>query len=429
MSVQISVPSVGESITEVQVSKWLKNEGDFVARDEPVVELETEKTTLEIPSPAAGKLTSIRVAEKQFTKVGEVLGIIEESDSQETKTPRTKPPSDRREELEERFSAQKEEPPMTAPPAEPRMPEPQPRIMPAARRLMEESGLQPDAIQGSGSGGRIRKEDVLRALQEKEETPSSPAPAHDTAQHAAAPATPPPATPLPAGDEIVPMSPMRLRIAQRLVEAQQTAALLTTFNEIDMFEVVRLRKEYQDVFQNEYGIKLGFMSFFVKASIEALKRFPQVNAEIRGRDIVYHNYYDIGIAIGSGRGLVVPVLRNAEAMSLAKIEHEIDRLAKRVQDKTLTPEELEGGTFTITNGGVYGSLLSTPIINPPQSGILGMHKIEERPVVREGEIVARPMMYVALTYDHRIVDGREAVQFLHHIKEIIEDPSRILLEV
>jgi len=297
---------------------------------------------------------------------------------------------------------------------------------------MHEKNLSPQQLKGSGPGGRILKEDVINAV--ADETPAEePQPVPEAASLASQP---------PAelhdydenmeanrGEEVVPMSPMRLRIAQRLVEAQQTAALLTTFNEIDMTEVIRLRKEYQEKFQKEYGTKLGFMSFFVKATVEALKRFPQVNAEIRGRQIVYHNFFDIGIAIGSGNGLVVPVLRNAESLSLAEIEKEIGEMARRVQEKKLTPEELEGGTFTITNGGIYGSLLSTPIINPPQSGILGLHAIQERPVAREGQVVIRPMMYVALTYDHRIVDGREAVTFLRRIKEVIEEPSRMLVEI
>ena len=293
--------------------------------------------------------------------------------------------------------------------------------MPAARRILAERGLKPEEVPATGPGGRLLKEDALSYLERVEESKAEQptgekktltSPASDVRE-----------------EEVVPMSPLRRRIAERLVEAQQTAALLTTFNEIDMTAVMALRRQYRESFEKKYSIKLGFMSFFVKASIEALKLIPQVNAEVRGTDIVYRNYYDIGIAIGGGRGLVVPVLRHAERMSFAEIERAIDDFARRAETNKLNLDELRGGTFTITNGGIYGSLLSTPIINPPQSGILGMHAIQERPVVREGQIVIRPMMYVALTYDHRIVDGREAVTFLRHIKGLLEDPARILLEV
>ena len=293
--------------------------------------------------------------------------------------------------------------------------------MPAARRILAERGVKPEEVPATGPGGRLLKEDALSYLERveksKAEQPTGEkktltSPDSDVRE-----------------EEIIPMSPLRRRIAERLVEAQQTAALLTTFNEIDMTAVMALRRQYRESFEKKYSIKLGFMSFFVKASIEALKLIPQVNAEVRGTDIVYRNYYDIGIAIGGGRGLVVPVLRHAERMSFAEIERAIDDFARRAETNKLNLDELRGGTFTITNGGIYGSLLSTPIINPPQSGILGMHAIQERPVAREGQIVIRPMMYVALTYDHRIVDGREAVTFLRHIKGLLEDPARILLEV
>ena len=295
------------------------------------------------------------------------------------------------------------------------------RLMPAARRILAERGLKPEEVPATGPGGRLLKEDALSYLERVEESKAEQptgekktltSPDSDVRE-----------------EEIIPMSPLRRRIAERLVEAQQTAALLTTFNEIDMTAVMALRRQYRESFEKKYSIKLGFMSFFVKASIEALKLIPQVNAEVRGTDIVYRNYYDIGIAIGGGRGLVVPVLRHAERMSFAEIERAIDDFARRAETNKLNLDELRGGTFTITNGGIYGSLLSTPIINPPQSGILGMHAIQERPVAREGQIVIRPMMYVALTYDHRIVDGREAVTFLRHIKGLLEDPARILLEV
>jgi 2-oxoglutarate dehydrogenase E2 component (dihydrolipoamide succinyltransferase) len=292
--------------------------------------------------------------------------------------------------------------------------------MPAAQRALAESGLRPEEVKPSGPGGRVLKEDVVRRIErpapsEKETVPTTPAPAPEA--HPA------------RQEEAVPMSPMRRQIAKRLVEAQQTAALLTTFNEIDMSAVGSLRQQHQAGFQDKYKIKLGFMSFFIKAAIEALKLITQVNAEIRGNDIVYRNYYDIGVAVGSGKGLVVPVLRNADRMSFAEIELAIADFVRRAQENKLQLDELQGGTFTISNGGIYGSLLSTPIINPPQSGILGMHAIQDRPVARDGAVVIRPMMYVALTYDHRIVDGREAVAFLRRIKETVEDPARILLEV
>ena len=295
------------------------------------------------------------------------------------------------------------------------------RVMPAARRILAERGLKPQEVTATGPGGRLLKEDALRHTERVEESKVEQTVAREKS----------PTGPIlgPREEEIVPMSPLRRRIAARLVEAQRTAALLTTFNEIDMSAVVALRRQYREPFERKYSIKLGFMSFFVKASIEALKLIPQVNAEVRGTDIVYRNYYDIGIAIGGGRGLVVPVLRNAERMSFADVERAIDDFARRAEANKLNLDELQGGTFTITNGGIYGSLLSTPIINPPQSGILGMHAIQDRPVVREGEMVIRPMMYVALTYDHRIVDGREAVTFLGHIKGLLENPARILLEV
>jgi 2-oxoglutarate dehydrogenase E2 component (dihydrolipoamide succinyltransferase) len=297
--------------------------------------------------------------------------------------------------------------------------------MPAAQAALEAHGLRAEDVEPTGPGGRILKEDVLRRVQTAEETAAAPAPAESSA-------SPAPPVPGPSGDreeEVVPMSRLRRTVAERLVEAQNTMALLTTFNEVDMSAVLALRKQLGEAFQKKYDTKLGLMSFFVKASIEALKLVPQVNAEIRGTDAVYHNYYDIGVAIGSGKGLVVPVLRNAGRMSFADIEIAIGDFARRARENKLKLEELQGGTFTISNGGVYGSMLSTPIVNPPQSGILGMHAIQERPVAREGNVVIRPMMYLALTYDHRIVDGREAVGFLKRVKEIIEDPARMVIEV
>jgi 2-oxoglutarate dehydrogenase E2 component (dihydrolipoamide succinyltransferase) len=381
MAIELKVPSVGESITQVEIGDWLKKEGDTVQRDENVVVIETEKTTVELPAPAAGTLTKILKKKGATANVGEVIGEMEEGAATTAK-----------------------------PPAQPQAQPEMPRVMPAAQRVLDEKGLRPEEVKPSGPGGRLLKEDVQ--LHIEREAPSEPV--------AAVPGR---------EDEIVPMSLLRRRIAERLVEAQRNAALLTTFNEIDMSAVMTLRHEHQEAFTKKYDIKLGIMSFFVKASIDALKLVPQVNAEVRGTDIVYKNYYDIGIAVGTGRGLVVPVLRNAERLSFAEVEQAVADFAKRAQEGKLKPDELTGGTFTISNGGVYGSLLSTPIINPPQSGILGMHAIQDRPVAREGQVVIRPMMYVALTYDHRIVDGREAVTFLKRIKEVIEEPARMLAEI
>ena len=306
------------------------------------------------------------------------------------------------------------------------------RVMPAAARVLAEQGIKPETVQGSGPGGRVLKEDALKAVEGREKGATSSGQPSSSATPVSAP-KPGPGASGGAGDyrqeQVVPMTRLRKTVAERLVQAQQAAALLTTFNEVDMTEVMNLRKQYQEQFTQKYGLKLGFMSFFVKAVVDALRMIPQVNAEIRGTDIIYRNYFDIGVAVGGGKGLVVPVLRNAERLSFAQIETAIGELAKRAKENKLTLEELQGGTFTISNGGVYGSLLSTPIVNPPQSGILGMHAIQERPIALNGEVVIRPMMYLALTYDHRIVDGREAVTFLKRIKEVIESPTRILLEV
>src|SRR5215471_16660793 len=355
MPVELVVPSVGESITEVEIGDWLKKPGDTVDQDEPVVVIETEKVTVELPAPASGTISSMLKKKGDKASVGDVIGYIETNGSRATPAPARTADAPRPAEI-------------------PRPAEPEPR------------GVTP--------------------------LPSVP-PVRQSGRD----------------EQIVPMTPIRRRIAQRLVEAQKSAALLTTFNQIDMSAVITLRKQHQNAFQAKYRIKLGFMSFFVKASIEALKLIPQVNAEIRGNDIVYRNYYDIGIAVGGGKGLVVPVLRNAERMSFAEVERAIADFAQRAGGNQLRVDELQGGTFTISNGGIYGSMLSTPIVNPPQSGVLGLHAIEDRPVARDGAVVIRPMMYVALTYDHRIVDGREAVTFLTRIKEVIEEPARLLLEV
>ncbi|MCX7849595.1 2-oxoglutarate dehydrogenase complex dihydrolipoyllysine-residue succinyltransferase [Thermus sp.] len=393
---ELSVPSVGESIVEVEIGAWLKREGEAFAQDEPLVELITDKATLELPAPFAGTLKQILKRTGETARVGEAIALLEAGVAAATPAPK---------------------PPVEAAPA----PE-GPLAMPAAERLMREKGVSPTEVQGTGLGGRILKEDVARHL-EARQAPEPPAYA-------------PPPAPAPASpdkpwrvSEAVPMTPLRRRIAERLLLARQTTAMLTTFNEADMSAVMALRKELGEAFQKKHGVKLGFMSFFVKAVVQALKEIPELNAEIRDNTIVYHRYYDIGIAVGGGEGLVVPVLRDADRLSFAEIERQIADFAERARSKKLKPEELMGGTFTITNGGIYGSLNSTPLLNPPQVGILGMHAIQERPVAREGQVVIRPMMYLALSYDHRIVDGREAVTFLRRVKELIENPVRLLLEV
>jgi 2-oxoglutarate dehydrogenase E2 component (dihydrolipoamide succinyltransferase) len=438
MSVELKVPPVGESITEVQIGEWLKKEGDSATRDEVIVMIETDKVTVELPAPVTGVVTKITVAAGTEAQVGDVIGYMEERAGAGAEA---KAPAAAAAPVAAKAPAPAPTPP-AAPPAQAKAPATPPttppppsdrtssvrqslpphafaRVMPSARRVMAERGLSATDVEGTGPGGRVLKEDAQRA----EKPPAAPA----------QPAAPVKSEPGPSvagrGEEIVKMSPMRRRIAERLVESQQTAALLTTFNEIDMTGVLELRKLHQDDFVKKYQIKLGFMSFFVKAAIEALKLVPQVNAEVRGDSIVYRNYFDIGVAVGGGKGLVVPVIRSAEQLSFAQVEQTISELAGRAKQNKLQLEELQGGTFTISNGGIYGSLLSTPIINPPQSGILGLHAIQERPVAIAGQVVIRPMMYVALTYDHRIVDGREAVTFLKRIKECVETPQRILLEV
>ncbi len=424
MALELTVPSVGESVTEVEVGDWLKQEGEAVRKDEAVVVIETDKATMEIFAPADGILKGI--AKPKGTKVapGDVVGFLEAGAQPPAGKPAAPPPDAK---------------PETAPSAGGVPPTParskaaaEPRVMPAAARVMAEKGLQPDQVPGTGPGGRVLKEDAERAARDTQA--SAPAPTPPPSAPAAAPAagaeTPGSVESAQPGreEEVVPMSLIRRKIAERLLVAQNTMALLTTFNEVDMSAVQQLRAQFQEKFQERYEIKLGFMSFFVKAVIEALKDTPALNAEIREQSIVYRNYFDIGVAIGGGRGLVVPVVRNAERLGLAEIERTIADLGKRARENKLKPEELTGGTFTITNGGVYGSLLSTPLINAPQSGVLGMHAIQDRPVVRDGQVVIRPMMYLALTYDHRIVDGREAVTFLRRVKELVEQPARILIE-
>jgi 2-oxoglutarate dehydrogenase E2 component (dihydrolipoamide succinyltransferase) len=410
MAIELKVPSVGESITEVQMGEWLKGEGDAVSRDEVIAKIETDKVTVDLTAPTDGVLSQIKVKKGQTANVGDVVAYVEEGAAAAAKPKAAEAPK-----------AEAPKPtPSTAPPpaAEDRPKSVRPtippqgfaRVMPSARRALKERGLSPDDVEATGPGGRVLKEDVDR-LKEKPAA-KAPAPIAQDRQ-----------------EEAVAMSPFRKRIAERLVQSQQTAALLTTFNEVDMGAVMELRKTHQEAFQEKYGIKLGFMSFFVKATIEALKMIPSVNAEIRGNDVVYKNFYDIGVAVGGGKGLAVPVIRNAERLGFAEVEQTIADFGKRAKDNKLELHELQGGTFTITNGGIYGSMMSTPIVNPPQSGILGLHAIQDRPMAVKGQVVIRPMMYVALTYDHRLVDGREAVTFLKRIKQCMEEPARILLEV
>jgi 2-oxoglutarate dehydrogenase E2 component (dihydrolipoamide succinyltransferase) len=402
MAVELKVPAVGESVTEVFIGSWLKNEGDAVDLDEPLVELETDKATVEVPASVSGKLAKVLKRQGDSAQVGEVIAHLEEGPGRAKAGEAATSPQ----------PAAEERP--AAAPAEA-------RVMPAAQRLLDEHGVKAADVRASGPGGRLLKEDVQRHLEAPAPGRTDGAPKPETAQG------------LPAAgersEETVLMSPLRRRIAERLVEAQRNAALLTTFNEIDMSQVMSLRQEYKAQFEKRYGVRLGFMSFFVKAAIDALKGIPQLNAEIREQSIVYKNYFDIGVAVSTPKGLVVPVLRNAERLSFAEVEKAIGDFGERAQANRIAPEELQGGTFTISNGGVFGSLLSTPIVNPPQSGVLGMHTIQERPVAVDGRVEIRPMMYVALTYDHRIVDGREAVTFLKRVKEAVERPARMLLEV
>ncbi len=410
MAVEVKVPAVGESVHEVQIVQWHVQEGQFVEKDRDLVEIDSEKASMQIPAPAAGVVSKIMAASGAVVTVGDVIGHIDES----VQTPVEKP-AEVQQETPAKQAAAGEAGAAGRGSGDGR----EPHVMPSAARVLSERSLSAAEVPASGPGGRLLKEDVERHA-------ATPPRAPEPRPVAAEPA------PTAAGDreeEVVPMSMIRRHIARRLVEAQQQAALLTTFNEADMSAVIALREKYRDAFQQKHSVKLGFMSFFTKAVVEALKRFPQLNAEIRQQNVVYKNYYDIGIAIGGGKGLVVPVLRNAERMSFAEIEKAIGDFGARAKDGKIAPEELEGGTFTISNGGVYGSMLSTPIVNPPQSGILGLHAIQERPVAVAGKVEIRPMMYLALTYDHRIVDGREAVRFLLTVKQIIEDPTRIILEI
>ncbi|MEQ9814523.1 MAG: 2-oxoglutarate dehydrogenase complex dihydrolipoyllysine-residue succinyltransferase [Azospirillaceae bacterium] len=434
MSIEITVPTLGESVTEATVAQWLKKEGDAVAKDEPVVELETDKVTLEVNASEAGTLTEIKVPEGETVEVGTLLAIIGEGGGKAAQKP-AKPDA----------KAQKEEAPAAKETkSEPAKPEPaksEPAedkgeagdiALPAAAKLMREHGLEAGDVQGTGKGGRITKENVLKAIDAGGAHASSSGGSQSEGTTIDIPAFERPSSeprPRKELEERVRMSKLRQTIAKRLKEAQNTAAMLTTFNEVDMSALIALRTEYKDAFEKKHGVRLGFMGFFVKACVAALKELPAVNAEIDGTELVYKNYYDIGIAVSSPSGLVVPVLRDADTRSLAEVEDGISGLGRKARDGKLAMADLTGGTFTITNGGVFGSLMSTPILNPPQSGILAMHKIQERPMAVGGKVEIRPMMYLALSYDHRVIVGREAVTFLVKVKEAIEDPHRLLLGV
>ena len=502
MPVDLVVPEVGESITEVEIGKWLVGEGDAVEKDQPLVEIETDKVTLELPAPAAGTISKITHQQGAEAAVGDKIGEMEEGggsgaagggakkqqqagggegESDSAGGAATEEQTKPRQPEKQQDNEQQDEPQDKPADTGDRGRGDEPRVMPAAQRLLDEHGLDAAQVTPTGPGGRVLKEDVQNYLDQHQDgqpakaTPSAepsgngkPADAAPTKTATSTEPLPEGAVPPPAfadrdtsdqaatskpqpsraggasggtsggggerGEEVVPMTPLRKRIASRLVEAQQTAALLTTFNECDMTEVMSLRSRYKDAFEKKYGIKLGFMSFFVKAVVDALLQYPQVGAEVRGTDIVFKNFIDIGIAVGTGKGLVVPVLRDADQKSFAEIENTIVDFGKRAQAGKLALDELQGGTFTITNGGVFGSMLSTPIINPPQSAVLGMHNIQRRPIAvgtpgKDERIEIRPMMYLALSYDHRLIDGREAVTFLKRIKDTIEEPTRMLMEV
>jgi 2-oxoglutarate dehydrogenase E2 component (dihydrolipoamide succinyltransferase) len=411
----IRVPTLGESVTEATIGKWFKHPGDAVAVDEPLVELETDKVTIEVPSPAAGVLGEIAAQDGETVAVGALLGQIRDG----TGAAAPAKPAPKPEKSSPVAATAAPPPPAPAPPAAKAAPAGMP-APPSVRKLATETGLDVSTVPGSGKDGRVTKGDMMAAI---ERAAASPMPAASVQARAPAPADDA------AREERVRMTRLRQTIARRLKDAQNTAAMLTTFNEVDMSAVMHTRNQYKDLFEKKNGVKLGFMSFFVRACVQALKEIPSVNAEIDGTDIVYKNYYHVAVAVGIDKGLVVPVLRDCDAKSFARIEKEIADFGRRARDGTLKIEEMQGGTFTISNGGVYGSLMSTPILNAPQSGILGMHKIQERPVVVAGKIEVRPMMYLALSYDHRIVDGREAVTFLVRVKESLEDPARLVLEL
>jgi 2-oxoglutarate dehydrogenase E2 component (dihydrolipoamide succinyltransferase) len=407
MTIEVRVPQLPESVADATLVSWHKKPGDAVTRDENLVDLETDKVVLEVPSPVAGVLREIKLADGTTVTSGQVLAVIDEG---ATALPGASAPAI----MSASGGAAKTAADAVKPDA------PAAKLSPAAKRVVEENKIDPKSVAGSGRDGRVSKSDVVNYLSTKDAAP--------------APVSRPPATPIPSmrgarGEQRVPMTRLRARIAERMVQAQATQALLTSFNEVDLTAVTELRTRYKDQFEKQHGVKLGFMSFFAKACVEALRKFPAVNASVEGNDIVYHEYFDVGVAVSTDRGLIVPVLRDVDLQSFAEIEKSIANFAGRARAGTITMEELTGGTFTITNGGVFGSLLSTPIVNAPQSAILGMHKIQDRAVVIDGQVVVRPMMYIALTYDHRIIDGREAVQFLVTVKQCLEDPARMVLHV
>jgi 2-oxoglutarate dehydrogenase E2 component (dihydrolipoamide succinyltransferase) len=400
MTIEVRVPQLPESVADATLVSWHKKPGDAIARDENLVDLETDKVVLEVPSPADGVLKEIKLGDGTTVTSGQILAVIEEGIAAKPTTAK---------------AATAAAPVSGAAPATAATPAP--KLSPAAKRVVAENSVDPAAVAGSGRDGRVSKSDVVNHLA----APVAKAPTPASAPVAALRGV--------RGEQRVPMTRLRARIAERMVQAQATQALLTSFNEVDLKAVNELRARYKDSFEKQHGVKLGFMSFFTKACIEALRKFPSVNASVEGNDIVYHQYFDIGVAVSTDRGLIVPILRDADSQSFAEIEKAIGNFAARARAGSITMEELTGGTFTITNGGVFGSLLSTPIVNAPQSAILGMHKIQDRPVVVDGQIVVRPMMYIALTYDHRIIDGREAVQFLVTVKQNLEDPARLVLGV
>ena len=416
MSIEIKVPALPESVTDATLVAWHKKAGERVSRDENLVDLETDKVVLEVPAPADGVLQEIKVEDGATVTAGDVLAILAEGEGAGDVEAEPARDADQTEAADTTAAAAK-------PPAEPRRAAKAGKTSPAVRRLLEEHDLDATLVTGSGKDGRITKADVmsfLKADESSDVTPGDRAPAVEDSYAVVG---------LERSEQRVPMTRLRARIAERMVDAQHTAAMLTTFNEVDLTEVMALRSRYKESFEKKHGVRLGFMSFFTKAAVEALKKFPVVNASVEEDDIVYHNYYDIGIAVSTERGLMVPVLRDVDQMSFARFEAELAAMAKKAQEGTIGMDDLTGGTFTITNGGIFGSMLSTPILNPPQSAILGMHNIQQRPMVVGGEIKVRPMMYLAVTYDHRIIDGREAVQFLVTIKEQLEDPGRLLLQV
>lgn len=404
MTIEVKVPQLPESVADATLVAWHKAPGESVSRDENLVDLETDKVVLEVPAPSDGVLKEIRIQDGATVTSGELLAILEEGKAAVT-------------------GGNGGQPPVAA------KPEPQAdpagtagrKLSPSVRRIIEEHDIDPEAVTGTGKDGRLTKADVVDFIARQKPAVRE--------QQPPAPEKPVPSAPEGRHEERVPMTRLRARIAERMVEANRNAAMLTSFNEVDLHEVMQVRKRYRDKFEMEHGVRLGFMSFFVKAAIEALRKYPVVNASIEDTDIVYHDYYDVGIAVSTERGLVVPILRDAHLQSFAEIEKSIADFAGRAKDGALTMDDLTGGTFTITNGGVFGSLMSTPILNPPQSAILGMHKIQERPMVVDGEILVRPMMYIAVTYDHRVIDGREAVLFLVTVKEMLEDPARLLLQL